>query len=104
LVTLDGVANDKELAAVTARKVTRLVRDLETFRYHDRLRHGAAPGRADFDGGHGKYRAMAVAPANERTAAHALMLKVRTATADGTFERDHAVAERWASGPFRRAA
>jgi hypothetical protein len=33
-----------------------------------------------------------------------LMLKVRTATANGTLERDHAVAERWARRPFRRAA
>jgi hypothetical protein len=30
-------------------------------------------------------------------------LKVRTATANGTLERDHAVAERWARRPFRRA-
>jgi hypothetical protein len=35
---------------------------LWTIRYHRRLRHGAAPGRADFDGGHGKYRAVVVAP------------------------------------------
>jgi len=33
-----------------------------------------------------------------------LMLKVRTATANGTLERDHAVAARWARRPFRRAA
>ena len=33
-----------------------------------------------------------------------LMLKVRTATANGTLERDHAVAERWARRPFLRAA
>jgi ABC-type taurine transport system ATPase subunit len=33
-----------------------------------------------------------------------LMLKIRTATANGTLERDHAVAERWARRPFRRAA
>jgi hypothetical protein len=33
-----------------------------------------------------------------------LMLKVRTATANGTLERDYAVAERWARRPFRRAA
>ena len=32
------------------------------------------------------------------------MLKVRTAIANGTVERDHAVAERWASRPFRHAA
>ena len=33
-----------------------------------------------------------------------LMLKVRTSVVNGTFERDHAVAERWARRPFRRAA
>ena len=33
-----------------------------------------------------------------------LMLKVRTSAANGSFERDHAAAERWARRPFRRAA
>jgi hypothetical protein len=33
-----------------------------------------------------------------------LMLKVRTSVANGTLDRDHAVAERWARRPFRRAA
>jgi len=33
-----------------------------------------------------------------------LTLMVRTATANGTLERDHVVAERWARRPFRRAA
>jgi hypothetical protein len=33
-----------------------------------------------------------------------MMLKVRTAIANGTLERDYAVAERWARRPFRRAA
>ena len=33
-----------------------------------------------------------------------MMLKVRTAVANGTLERDYAVAERWARRPFRRAA
>ena len=33
-----------------------------------------------------------------------LMLKVRTAVVDGTLDRDYAVAERWAHRPFRRAA
>jgi hypothetical protein len=32
-----------------------------------------------------------------------LMLKVRTAVANGTLDRDHAVAERWARRPLRRA-
>ena len=89
LVTLDGVANGKDLAAVAARKVARLSarsRDiyLWTIRYHHRLRHGTPPGRADFDGGHGKYRAVAVAPANERTAAHALVTTRRSSDAEGS--------------------
>jgi hypothetical protein len=33
-----------------------------------------------------------------------LMLKVRTSVMNGTLDRDHAVAERWARRPFRRAA
>jgi hypothetical protein len=33
-----------------------------------------------------------------------LMLKVRTSVTNGTLERDHAIAERWARRPFRRAA
>jgi hypothetical protein len=33
-----------------------------------------------------------------------LMLKVRTSVVNGTLDRDHAVAERWAHRPFRRAA
>ena len=33
-----------------------------------------------------------------------LMLKVRTSVVNGTLNRDYAVAERWARRPFRRAA
>jgi hypothetical protein len=33
-----------------------------------------------------------------------LMLKVRTAVTNGSFDLDHAVVERWARRPFRRAA
>jgi hypothetical protein len=33
-----------------------------------------------------------------------LMLKVRTSVTNGTLDRDHVVAERWARRPFRRAA
>jgi hypothetical protein len=33
-----------------------------------------------------------------------MMLKVRTAVTNSTFERDYAVAERWARRPYRRAA
>ena len=54
---------------------------------------------------------MAAASARERSAADALvsegrtlMLKVRTASVNGTLDRDHAIAERWIRHPFRRAA
>ena len=33
-----------------------------------------------------------------------LILKVRTAVMNGTFDRDHAFAERWAKRPVRPAA
>ena len=33
-----------------------------------------------------------------------LMLKVRTAIMNATFERDHIAAERWANRPYRRVA
>ena len=33
-----------------------------------------------------------------------MMLKVRTAVANGTLKRDYAAAERWARRPFQRAA
>jgi hypothetical protein len=33
-----------------------------------------------------------------------LMLKVRTSVVNGTLDRDHVIAERWARRPFRRAA
>jgi len=32
------------------------------------------------------------------------MLKVQTAVTNGSFDLDHAVVERWARRPFRRAA
>jgi hypothetical protein len=33
-----------------------------------------------------------------------LMLKVRTSAANGVFDQDYDVAERWTRRPFRRAA
>ena len=32
------------------------------------------------------------------------MLKVRTSVVNGTFNKDHATAERWARRPFHKAA
>jgi hypothetical protein len=116
LVTLDGVANGKELAAATARKVARLLRDLETYicgqsdiiidyataRHHDEPISTAVTESSVQWLLHRRMNAqqqMRWSPQGVH-----LMLKVRTATANGTFERDHAVAERWDRRPLRRAA
>jgi len=116
LVTLDGVANSKELAAVAARKVARLLRDLETYicgqsdiiidyataRQEDEPISTAVTESTVQWLLHRRMNAQQHMRWSPR-GAH-LMLKVRTATANGTLERDHAVAERWARRPFRRAA
>ena len=115
LVTLDGVANDKDLAAVAARKVARLLRDLETYVCgqsdiiidYATARHEDEPISTAVTEStvqwllHRRMNAQQQMRWSPR-GAH-LMLKVRTATANGTLERDHAVAERWARRPFRRA-
>ena len=119
LVTLDCVANGKELAAVAAvaaRKVARLLRDLETYicgqsdiiidyataRQQDEPISTAVTESAVQRLLHRQMNAQQHMRWSPR-GAH-LMLKVRTATANGTLERDLAVAERWARCPFRRAA
>ena len=116
LVTLDGVTNSKELAAVAARKVARLLRDLETYicgqsdiiidyataRQEDEPISTAVTESTVQWLLHRRMNAQQHMRWSPR-GAH-LMLKVRTATANGTLERDHAVAERWARRPFRRAA
>jgi hypothetical protein len=116
LVTLDGVTNSKELAAVAARKVARLLRDLETYicgqsdiiidyataRQEDEPISTAVTESTVQWLLHRRMNAQQHMRWSPR-GAH-LMLKVRTATANGTLERDHAVAERWARRPYRRAA
>ena len=116
LVTLDGIVNAQGSAAVTARKVARLLRDLETY----------ICGQSDIIIDYATARSQdepistAVIESTVQWLLHRrmnaqqhmrwsprgahLMLKVRIATANGTFDRDHAVAERWARRPFRRAA
>jgi hypothetical protein len=47
---------------------------------------------------------LADVPAVETARRRTLMLKVRTALANGTFDQDHAVAEHWARRPFHGAA
>jgi hypothetical protein len=116
LVTVDDFAIGEELAAVAARKVVRLLRDLETYicGQSDIIIDYATARRQD------EPISTAVTESTVQWLLHRrmnaqqhmrwsprgahLMLKVRTATANGTFERDHAVAERWARRPFRRAA
>jgi hypothetical protein len=116
LVTLDGVANGKELVVVAARKVARLLRDLETYvcgqsdiiidyataRYQDEPISTAVTESTVQWLLHRRMNAQQHVRWSPR-GAH-LMLKVPTATANGTLERDLAIAERWARRPFRRAA
>jgi hypothetical protein len=116
LAMLDGVADGEEAAAVAARKVARLLRDLETYvcgqsdiiiDYATARRQEEPISTAVTESTvqwllHRRMNAQQHMRWSPR-GAH-LMLKVRTATANGTLERDHAVAERWARRPFRRAA
>jgi hypothetical protein len=113
-----GFANPPyiSLAAVAARKVARLLRDLETYTCgqsdiiidYATARHQDEPISTAVTEStvqwllHRRMNAQQHMRWSPR-GAH-LMLKVRTATANGTLERDHAVAERWARRPFRRAA
>jgi hypothetical protein len=116
LVTLDGVANGQELAAVAARKAARLLRDLGTYICgqsdiiidYAAARHQDEPISTAVTESTVQWLLHRRMNAQQHTlwsprGAH-LMLKVRTATANGTLERDLAVAERWARRPFRRAA
>lgn len=116
LVALDDAANGDGVTAVAARKVARLLRDLEKY----------VCGQSDIIIDYATARlddepiSTAVTESTVQwllyrrmnakqhmrwspRGAH-LMLKVRTAGANGTLERDHAVAERWARRPYRRAA
>jgi hypothetical protein len=116
LVTPDGVANGNELAAVAARKVARLLRDLETYvcgqsdiimdyataRHQDEPISTAVTESTVQWLSHPRMNAqqhMRWSPRGAR-----LMLKVRTSIVNATFDRDHAVAERWGRRPYRRAA
>ena len=116
LAALEAVAAAVSTAATTAGKVGKLLRGLETYvAGHSELMIDYAAARHDAE-------PISTAPtestvqwllhrrmgANQQMrwsprGAH-LMLKVRTAAANGTLERDYAVAERWARRPFHRAA
>jgi len=115
---LDVIADGNELATVTARKVARLMRDLVTSVF------GQSNIIIDYATARHPYEPISTA-VTESTVQWQLqlhrrmnaqqhmrwsprgthfMLKVRTSIVSGTFDRDHAVAERWARRPYRRAA
>ena len=116
LVTLDDVANAEGVAAMAARKVASLLRDLAkyicgqceiiigyaTARHEDELISTAITESTVQWLLHRRMNAQQHMRWSPR-GAH-LMLKVRTAVANGTLDRDHANAERWACRPYRRAA
>jgi hypothetical protein len=113
---LDAVAAGASPARATAGKVVKLWRGLETYVA------GQAKLIIDYAVSRHEAEPISTAPTestvqwllHRRMAANQqmrwsprgahMMLKVRTAVANGTLERDYAVAERWARRPFRRAA
>ena len=116
IVTVAAAADGNPPSATIARKVTRLLRDLETYV------SGQAGIIIDYATARRRKEPISTAVTESTVqwllhrrmnaqqqmrwspqGAH-LMLKVRTAAVNGTLERDHAIAERWARRPFRRAA
>jgi hypothetical protein len=116
LVEQGNITNGNEVAVVAARKVARLLRDLETYvcgqsdiiidyatarRQEEPIPTAVTESTVQWLLHHrmNAQQQMRWSPRG----AH-LMLKVRTAIANGTLERDHAVAGGWARRPIRRAA
>jgi len=116
MATLERLITDASPAAMAARKVLRLLLALETYVLgqadiiidYAAARHEEEPISTAITEStvqwllHRRMNAQQQMRWSPR-GAH-LMLKVRTAAANGTLERDHVVAERWARRPFRRAA
>ena len=114
-VKLEAIAEDTASVAV-AQKVARLLRDLETYvsgqseiiiDYATARRCNEPISTAITESTvqwllHRRMNARQQMRWSPR-GAH-LMLKVRTASVNGTLDRDYAVAERWARRPFRKAA
>jgi hypothetical protein len=116
LVTVDAMDNDTPTIATAARKVTRLLSELEAY----------VSGQSDIIIDYATARrceepiSTAITESTVQWLLHRrmnaqqqmrwsprgahLMLKVRTSVVNGTFDRDHAVAERWARWPYRRVA
>jgi hypothetical protein len=116
LATLETAVEPASSATATARKVARLLVELQTY----------VSGQSDIIIDYAKARRCEEPISTATTestvqwllhrrmnaqqqmrwsprGAH-LMLKVRTAIVNGTLDRDHAVAEHWARRPFRRSA
>ena len=115
VAALDAIAAVGSAARATAGKVAALLRGLETYAA------GQAAMTIDYAAERHDAEPISTAPTesavqwllHRRMAASQqmrwsprgahMMLRVRTAVANGTFERGYAVAERWARRPFRRA-
>jgi hypothetical protein len=115
-ITVDATAGDMPATAAAARKVARLLGDLEIYvsgqsniiiDYATARRREEPISTAITESTmqwllHRRMNAQQQMRWSPR-GAH-LMLKVRTSVVNGTLTRDYAVAERWARRPFRRAA
>jgi hypothetical protein len=115
-VVVDVTADDTAPVTAAARKVARLLGDLETYvsGQSDIIIDYAAARRRE------EPISTAITESTVQWLLHRrmnaqqqmrwsprgghLMLRVRTSVVNETFDRDHVVAERWARGPFRRAA
>jgi hypothetical protein len=116
IVIVDAAADDMSATATAARKVARLLGDLETYVSGESniiidyatARRGEEPISTAITEStvqwllHRRMNAQQQMRWSSR-GAH-LMLKVRTSVVNGTLDRDYAVAERWARRPFRREA
>jgi hypothetical protein len=116
LIAVSAKAELKSSAATVARKVTRALRDLETYVF------GQCELIIDYATARRRGEPISTAPTesmvqwllHRRMAAQQqmrwsprgahLMLKVRMSVLNCTFASDHALAERWARRPFRHAA
>jgi hypothetical protein len=116
LATLEATVEPASSVTAAARKVARLLAELETY----------VSGQSDIIIDYAKARrceepiSTAITQSTVQWLLHRrmnaqqqmgwsprgahLMLKVRTAVVNGTLDRDYAVAERWARRPFRRSA
>ena len=115
VAALDAIASRASPAGSTACKVGTLLRGLETYvagqaaliidyaaARHDAEPISTAPTESTVQWL--LHRRMGAKQQMRWSPRGAHMMLVRTAVANGTFERDHAVAERWARRPFRPAA